>query len=110
MFATPRATSSLFADTVTLVIPSGSSSTLPSALTTFFISCRAYWFSASLSEAMQSDGINTFRSRMYASLALNITQLSPATPVRMTFLVPSSRSSVASVVPKNADCFGFNTK
>ena len=47
---------------------------------------------------------------MYASLALNITQLSPATPVRMTFFVPSSRSSVASVVPKNADCFGFNTK
>jgi hypothetical protein len=37
MFATPRATSSLFADTVTFVIPSGSSSTVPSALTTFFV-------------------------------------------------------------------------
>jgi hypothetical protein len=37
MFATPSATSSRLADTVTLVIPSGSSSSLPSGLTTFFV-------------------------------------------------------------------------
>lgn len=37
ILATPRATSSRFADTVTFVMPSGSSTSVPSAFTTFLV-------------------------------------------------------------------------
>jgi len=54
-----------------------------SAFNTRAICSRAWRFSSSLLDATQSAGTMSRKSRMYASFAVNKTQMSPATPARI---------------------------